>query len=82
MQTNPGLERKPARPFGGKSNAKPSASLVTVGCEGRPSKIAEHRETEPIMAYKGGKAAKSVEAQYSECFYMLERMDLLTGMFA
>ncbi|WP_218152257.1 hypothetical protein, partial [Salegentibacter agarivorans] len=59
MQTIPGLERKSAHLIGGKSNAKSSASLATVGCEGRPSKLVEHREIEPILAYIGGKVAKS-----------------------
>ena len=63
MQTIPRLERKPAHLIGGKSNAKSSASLATVGCEGRPSKLVEHREIEPILAYIGGKVAKSANAQ-------------------
>jgi hypothetical protein len=63
MQTIPGLERKSAHLIGGKSNAKSSASLATVGCEGRPSKLVEHREIEPILAYIGGKVAKSADAQ-------------------
>ena len=64
MQTIPGLERKSAHLIGGKSNVKPSAPLATVGCEGRLSKLAEHREIEPIMAGKEGKVAKSAEARY------------------
>ena len=63
MQTNPRLEREPAHLIGGKSNAKPSASLATVGCEGRPSKLREHREIEPTLAGTVGKVAKSAKAQ-------------------
>lgn len=63
MQTNPRLERRPAHLIGRKSNAKPSASLATVGCEGRLSKFMEHRAIEPTLAGIVGKVAKSAKAQ-------------------
>ena len=49
-------------------NAKPSALLVTAGCEGRLSKFEERSASEPILACIRGEVAKSADAQIPNTF--------------